>query len=98
MFWLYVYVNTHIILYIVFWLNTTGMTHLKVITFVMSVPLSEDISAGPIWRISVKFYIGDFYEKSVHKHQIWLKSDTKYRSLQVKTSESFAFADEIKSP
>ena len=30
MFWLHVYVNIHIILYIVFWLNTTGMTHLKI--------------------------------------------------------------------
>ena len=41
----------------------------------MSVRLSACISVTAIGRISMKFHVGNLYEKSVEKTQIGLKSD-----------------------
>jgi hypothetical protein len=49
--------------------------------FRFSVRLSAYISATRTERISVKFYIGGFYEKSSEKIQIWLKSGTIHEDL-----------------
>ena len=46
-----VYVNIHIILYMVFWLNTTGMTHLKIH---LNIILSS-MPGSPKWSLSLRF-------------------------------------------
>jgi hypothetical protein len=55
-----------------------ALTLKEAITYVMSVRLSEGNSAAPIGR-QILFY--RFLSKYFLKHQILLKSDTKYRAV-----------------
>jgi hypothetical protein len=43
-------------------LGAFALTRKEAITDVIFARLSEGISAAPVGRISMKFYIGDFYE------------------------------------
>jgi len=66
------------------------------ITLVISVHLAA-CQRVPTGRNSVKYDTGDFYEKSVEKIQIWLKSGKQYRALCMKKYVLFIVAGDIKS-
>jgi hypothetical protein len=55
-------------------LGAFAQSRKSLVSFAVSVRPSATISTTPTVRISVKVTIGDFYEKSVEKLEIWLKS------------------------
>jgi hypothetical protein len=64
----------------------------------LSLRLLSRISVAPTGRISVKFNLGDFCEKSVEIPQIWLKIIQKCQTIYMKNEVRFSVVGDIYSP